>query len=255
MKPADVVTLDGVGVRYHRGMPWAQTWVDAVRDVNLCIRAGETLGLVGESGSGKSTTGKVCLGLLRPSVGRAELDGEPLFHFGRRRPGTLAAVLQHPEWSLNPKLTLGKSVAEPLSLSGVRGAEAERRVAQALERVGLDLAYAKRLPHELSGGQRQRASIARALISSPRFVVFDEAVSALDVSIQAQILNLIKELQAELQFASLFISHDLGAVCYVAHQVMVLQGGQIQAVAAAEDFHQPMQNAYVQQLQRDSGLI
>ena len=120
MKPADVVTLDGVGVRYHRGMPWAQTWVDAVRDVNLCIRAGETLGLVGESGSGKSTTGKVCLGLLRPSVGRAELDGEPLFHFGRRRPGTLAAVLQHPEWSLNPKLTLGKSVAEPLSLSGVR---------------------------------------------------------------------------------------------------------------------------------------
>ncbi|MDE2399156.1 MAG: ABC transporter ATP-binding protein, partial [Burkholderiales bacterium] len=234
---------------------FARTWFDAVKQVDLRIETGETLGLVGESGSGKSTLAKVCLGLLRPSQGRARLEDEDLFGIGRRRPGSLAAVLQHPEWSLNPKLSIGRSIAEPLGVAGVRGAEAANRVAQMLDKVGLNAAYAKRLPHELSGGQRQRASIARALATMPRFIVFDEAVSALDVSIQAQILNLLKALQQEFRFAALFISHDLGAVRYVSHQVVVLKQGVVQERAPARAFYEPMANPYVRQLQTDSGLI
>ena len=186
---APIIQLDRVSVRYSRGMPWARTYVEAAREASLSIAERATLGLVGESGSGKSTLGKVCLGLFRPTSGRAVLSGEPIFGIGRRRPGTLAAVLQHPEWSFNPKLTIGRSIAEPLRITGIKRDEKTRIVAAILERVGLGEGLASHLPHELSGGQRQRASIARALVTTPKFVVFDEAVSALDVSIQAQILN------------------------------------------------------------------
>jgi ABC-type oligopeptide transport system ATPase subunit len=124
-----------------------------------------------------------------------------------------------------------------------------------LERVGLNEAFARRLPGELSGGQRQRASIARALITAPRFVVFDEAVSALDVSIQAQILNMVKELQGEMKFASLFISHDLAAVRYVAHNIIVMNSGEIVDRAPAKSFYAPMSNPYVRKLQEASGLV
>ena len=252
---ASIIQLDRVSVRYSRGMPWARTYVEAAREASLSIAERATLGLVGESGSGKSTLGKVCLGLLRPISGRAVLSGEPIFGIGRRRPGTLAAVLQHPEWSFNPKLTIGRSIAEPLRITGIKRNEESRAVAAILERVGLGEGFASRLPHELSGGQRQRASIARALVTTPKFVVFDEAVSALDVSIQAQILNLIKELQSEIGFAALFISHDLAVVRYLAHEVAVMNQGEIVAQAPAMSFYSPMSNPYVRRLQKASGLV
>jgi ABC-type glutathione transport system ATPase component len=250
-----IIQLDRVSIRYGGGLPWSRRFFQAVRDVSLSIGEGETLGLVGESGSGKSTIGKVCLGLIRPTNGDATLSGEPVFGIGRRKPGTLAAVLQHPEWSLDPKLTIGRSVAEPLRIANVERSEEVRRVAAILERVGLSQGFAARLPHELSGGQRQRASIARALVTAPRFVVFDEAVSALDVSIQAQILNLIKDLQRDIGFAALFISHDLAAVRYLAHNIAVMNLGEVIEQASSRQFYSPIDNPYVRRLQEASGLI
>lgn len=250
-----IIGLTDVSVHYKRGMPWNSQSIVAVTRATMAIAESETLGLVGESGSGKSTIGKICLGLLKPTTGSAMLLGEPILGIGRRKPGTLAAVLQHPEWSLNPKLTIGRSIAEPLRVARTTAADERLKVAAMLERVGLNEAFARRLPGELSGGQRQRASIARALITAPRFVVFDEAVSALDVSIQAQILNMVKELQVEMKFASLFISHDLAAVRYVAHNIIVMNSGEIVDRAAAKSFYAPMANPYVRKLQQASGLV
>lgn len=250
-----IVSLQDVVVRYVRGMPWARRFTDAVNQVSLEIAPGETLGLVGESGSGKSTLGKICLGIQRPTRGAALFEGEPFFGIGRRRPGSLAAVLQHPEWSMNPRLSIGRSIAEPLRVLGEARENCRPKVAEMLARVGLPATVIDRYPHELSGGQRQRASIARALMTRPRLVVFDEAVSALDVSVQAQILNLIRELQGDTGFAALFISHDIAAVRYVAHRIAVLRDGVLQELAPARDFYVPMQNTYVRQLQIASGLV
>src|SRR5262249_5582343 len=148
---------------------------------------GETLGVVGESGSGKTTLGRLALGLVKPSSGTVAFCGQAVDGRAGYPRGSVAAVLQHPQWSLNPRLSIGTSIAEPLTvLGGARKPERVERVAEMLQRVGLDPRLASRHPHELSGGQRQRASIARALVTRPRFIVFDEATSALDVSIQAQ---------------------------------------------------------------------
>ncbi|MDB6002548.1 MAG: transporter related, partial [Rhizobacter sp.] len=182
-------------VTYRKGSLWRRTDVAAVRQVDLSIAPGETVGLVGESGSGKSTLGRVALGLLAPTQGEFRFEGAP-FDARVRREGALSVVFQHPEWALNPRLRSGVSIAEPLAVQGM-GSREERslRVAEMLADVGLDPELARRYPGELSGGQRQRMAIARALITRPRFVVFDEAVSALDVSVQSQILNLIRRLQ------------------------------------------------------------
>jgi ABC-type glutathione transport system ATPase component len=258
MPPSEpaLIALNAIRVRYAKGPPWARSHHDAVRDVDLTIRRGQTLGLVGESGSGKSTIGRICLGLLRPSAGTAAFDGQTLFGIGRRRPGALGAVLQHPEWSLDPLMTIAASVGEPLKrLTGIRPPERRERVAAMLAKVGLSAAIGERHPRELSGGQRQRAAIARALITGPGFILFDEAVSALDVSIQAQVLNMIKELQAASGFAALFISHDIAAVRYVATQIAVLYQGAIVEHAPAADFYDPMPHPYTRQLQQASGLI
>ena len=139
--------------------------------------------------------------------------------------------MQFPEWALNPRLRCGRSVEEPLAVMGVAAAERRRRVAAMLESVGLEAALAERLPGELSGGQRQRIAIARALVTEPRFIVFDEAVSALDVSVQAQVLNLIRDLQAEHRFGALFISHDVAATRYLSHRIAVMREGEIVEIA------------------------
>jgi ABC-type glutathione transport system ATPase component len=142
-------------------------------------------------------------------------------------------VLQHPQWSLNPRMRVGQCVVEPLAvLGGTSKEELVRRAAESLDQVGLEASFMRRYPHELSGGQRQRVSIARALITRPPFIVFDEAVSALDVSVQAQILNLVKDLRAEFAFAALFISHDLAAVRYVADRTVVMEDGEIAEMEA-----------------------
>jgi oligopeptide/dipeptide ABC transporter ATP-binding protein len=253
---APVVRLDGVGVVYSSGPLWARRHVEAVRDVHLAIDDGETVGLVGESGSGKSTIGRLTLNRIAPIAGRVLFDGTPFGQYNGQLRGKLAAVLQHPQWSLNPRIRVGSSVAEPLVIAGGHTqAERRRAVAGILERVGLDLALAGRYPHELSGGQRQRVAIARALVTQPRFVVFDEAVSALDVSVQAQILNLIRELQRDAGFAALFISHDLAAVRYVAARIAVLYAGRIVELAPAERFYARTRHPYTRGLQQASELL
>ncbi|MCH1881807.1 ABC transporter ATP-binding protein [Agrococcus sp. ARC_14] len=225
-----LLELDAVTVRFGHG---ART-VHALREVSLAVEEGQTLGLVGESGSGKSTAAAVALGLRAPDGGEVRFAGEPLRR--RRTAGEMQAVLQHPMWALNPRMTVAASIAEPLAVRTRDRTEVRRRVAELLEQVSLEPAIADRRPHELSGGQRQRVAIARALITRPRFIVFDEAVSALDVSVQAQVLQLVRRLQAEHGFGALFISHDLAVVRYVADRICVMRAGEVVEDAPTDAF-------------------
>lgn len=243
-----VVEIDNATVVY-RGGQFSSRQTVAVSGASLRIHARETLGLVGESGSGKTTIGRLILGLLRPTEGTVTFRGEDLRKARRRRRGRIQVVLQHPEWALNPALRLSTSISEPLVLRGgmARG-ERLQRVGDMLERVGLDRSFANRYPHELSGGQRQRASIARALITEPDLIVFDEAISALDVSAQAQVLNLIRDTQEQFGYAALFISHDLQAVRYVSHRVAVMYSGKVVAAAPSASFYGIPLHPYAQTL-------
>jgi ABC-type glutathione transport system ATPase component len=245
-----VIELVEASLRYVRGPIWRRNSIWAVRGVSLAIHARETVGLVGESGSGKTSIGRLALGMVSPARGVVRFQSQPLTGSAKRRRGKLQVVLQHPEWSLNPRLRCGTSVAEPLAILA-EGSPAARRVAvtEMLELVGLDAGIARRFPHELSGWQRQRVAIARALITSPRFIVFDEVVSALDVSIQAQILNLIKRLQSERGFAALFISHELAAVRYVSNRVAVMYAGEIVEAADSIEFYSAASHPYTRALQ------
>lgn len=204
--------------------------VRAVDGVSLQIRTGRVLALVGESGSGKSTVGRCIVRLLEPTGGTVRLAGADITHLSRRRLRAhrrdVSIVFQDPAGSLDPRFTVGDVVGEPLRLTGRRDA-IPAAVAEALRQVGLRPEVAQRSPHELSGGQRQRVSIARALISSPRLLVADEPTSALDVSVQASVLNLLADLQRDLGFACLFITHDLSAVEYLADDVAVMYLGQL----------------------------
>lgn len=247
-----VLEMRNVGVTYSSGSLWGKRAFDAVKNMNFQVRAGETVGLVGESGSGKTTTGRLCLGLQRPTTGEVLFRGQP---FGRGEKPRLAAVLQHPRTSLNPRLKVGTSVGEPLVIQGVTAEERRDRVADNLQRVGLRPDLAARYPHELSGGQRQRASIARALIGNPEFILFDEPVSALDASVQAQILNLILDLQSELGFAALFISHDFAATRYVASRLMVIKVGEVVDEADSISLFHAADHPYTRALQDASGLL
>ena len=206
--------------------------VRAVDDVSLDIRRGETVGLIGESGCGKTTLGRTVLRLLEPSRGRIRFDGTDITHLDeaalkpfRRR---MQIIFQDPYASLNPRRTVEEIVGLPLRLhTQLPAATIRRRVAELLERVGLQASHARRYPHQFSGGQRQRIGIARALISHPEFVVCDEPVSALDVSIQAQIIELLNDLRTELQLTYLFISHDLSVIAYVADRIVVMYLGEV----------------------------
>jgi len=227
-----ILTVDDLAVRFAT----ARGSVHAVDGVSLAITPGETLGLVGESGCGKSTLGRAILRLIEPSAGRIRLDGADVTH--RRRADlrdtrrTVQMVFQDPFASLDPRWSVGELVAEPLHIHGI-GTKAERRarVADILAKVGLDADAARRHPHQFSGGQRQRIGIARALVLNPKLVVLDEPVSALDVSVQAQILNLLVDLQQTLDVAFLFISHDLSVVEYVCDRVAVMYLGRIVEIA------------------------
>jgi ABC-type glutathione transport system ATPase component len=241
---AATVELRELAVTYRKGPLWRRTLVPAVRRVDLAIERGETLGLVGESGSGKTTLGRVMLGLVEPSAGTFLFEGVP-FDKALRSSGALGVVFQHPEWALNPRLRCATSIAEPMAIRRIGNrAERRRRVAEMLGEVGLDAALAQRFPGELSGGQRQRMAIARALITRPRFIVFDEAVSALDVSVQSQILNLVRDLQGQHAFAALFISHDLAATRYVSHRIAVMRGGELVETAPARIFYERPAHPY-----------
>jgi oligopeptide/dipeptide ABC transporter ATP-binding protein len=207
-------------------------YVRAVDGVDLTVRRGRTLGLVGESGSGKTTVGRTLLRLMPATAGRVFFDGVDVFSL-RRRPlralrRRMQMIFQDPVGSLNPRMSVGDIVAEPLRVHHiVPRRQRRRRVAEMLERVGLSPEHANRYPHEFSGGQRQRVGVARALATGPDFIVADEPVSALDVSIQAQVLNLLGDLQAELGLSYLFIAHNLAVVEHFADEVAVMYLGRI----------------------------
>lgn len=225
--------------------------VRAVDGVALTVMRGETLGVVGESGCGKSTTGRALLQLIRPTGGRVWFDGQELTGLWRRRFGRwvwhedlralrrrMQMIFQDPYASLNPRMTVEEIVGEPLVTFGLaRGRALRQRVQELLRDVGMDPRYVRRYPHEFSGGQRQRLGIARALALEPELIVADEPISALDVSIQAQILNLLHELQTRLKLTYVFIAHDLAAVRHLSHRVAVMYLGRVVETADAASIY------------------
>ena len=236
--------------------------VRAVDGVSLTLARGETLGLVGESGCGKSTTGRAVLQLLRPAAGSVVFDGQPIHSYWQRRGGRwqwdhrlrdlrrrMQMIFQDPFASLNPRMTVEAILAEPLRNFGLAtGSQRRERIQQLLETVGLDPRAIRRYPHEFSGGQRQRIGIARALALGPDLIVADEPISALDVSIQAQIINLLADLREQLQLTLIFIAHDLAAVRHVSDRIAVMYLGRIVELADARTIIAQPRHPYTQAL-------
>jgi len=251
-----LIRLEGVTKHFpiHKGFFNRQVGeVQAVTDIDLTVYQGETLGVVGESGCGKSTLGRTILQLLRPTAGHVYLDDRDLTQLNNRelRPlrRDMQMVFQNPYSSLDPRMTIGETIAEPLQVHKLhKGAALEQRVYELLDMVGLPRDAYRRYPHEFSGGQRQRVGIARAISLNPRFIVADEPVSALDVSVQAQILNLLDDLKKQFNLTYLFIAHNLSVVEYISDRVAVMYLGKIVEIAKASDLYKTPLHPYTKAL-------
>ena len=249
--PLPMLRLDAVTKTFpvRRGVRKGK--VSAVDQVSLEVQPGSTMGIVGESGCGKSTLARVVVGLYPADSGQITFDGQTLRN-GKKRPRKvieqMQMVFQDPYSALNPRASIGEAIGFPLRVQGVGSSETAERVAAMLEEVGLHSNYANYYPHQLSGGQRQRVNIARALVLQPRLIVLDEAVSALDKSIQAQILNLLQELQEAHQLTYLFISHDLNVVEYMSGQVAVMYLGQVVESCSSAALYEKPRHPYTQGL-------
>jgi oligopeptide transport system ATP-binding protein len=227
--------------------------IKAVDDISFTIRAGETLGLVGESGCGKSTLGRAMLRLYDPTAGRVVIDGEDIARLSpealRKKRPTMQMVFQDPQASLNPRMSLSSIIGEPLVEHTVlTTAQRQDRIYELMDQVGLNRRFANRFPHEFSGGQRQRIGIARALALNPKFIVCDDPIAALDVSIQAQVVNLLEDLQDELGLTYLFISHDLSMVRHIAGRVAVMYLGRIVELSPRDDLYARPLHPYAEAL-------
>ena len=267
VQPDPLLVVEDLAVRFP--VPGSGGWlsrshdeVRAVEGVSFTVQRGETLGLVGESGCGKSTTGRAVLQLLRPTAGSVVFDGQPIHSFWQRRGGRwtwdarlrelrqrMQMIFQDPFASLNPRMTVEAILAEPLRNFGLApGSQRWERIQQLLETVGLDPRASRRYPHEFSGGQRQRIGIARALALGPELIVADEPISALDVSIQAQIINLLADLRERLELTLIFIAHDLAAVRHVSDRIAVMYLGRIVELADARRIIDKPRHPYTQAL-------
>ncbi|POH74709.1 ATP-binding cassette domain-containing protein [Arthrobacter glacialis] len=247
----NLLSVDSLVVEYptkhFRAKPFR-----ALTDINISIKAGETLGLVGESGSGKTTLGRAVLGLAPVTQGTITFEGKDISHASRKDRRALSrdlqVVFQDPYTSLNPALEIGDILAEPLSVQGKSPTEAKRRVRELLDQVGLPSDAIHRLPREFSGGQRQRVAIARALALSPKLIVCDEPVSALDLSTQAVVLDLFLQIQRDTGVSYLFVSHDLDVVRHISHRVAVMYRGEIVEQGTAEVVTRTPEHPYTQRL-------
>jgi peptide/nickel transport system ATP-binding protein len=253
-----LLRVENLTVSYGKGGLWTQQrQVKAIDNLSFVVYPGETLGLVGESGCGKSTLARALLRLTPVKSGRVLFEGQDILSLApksralQRLRREIQIIFQNPYNSLNPRLTIGKAIQEPLIIHQAHHSRPQQRqrVTELLERVGLNPAWFDRFPHELSGGQRQRVCIARALALNPRFIICDESVSALDVSVQAQVLNLLKELQRDLQLTYIFISHDLSVVRFMGDRIMVMNHGQLaEPIRSATAIIETPQSSYTQKL-------
>ncbi len=246
-----MIRLEDLCVSFYTRSMGEKTEFQALKEINFEVQPGESFGLVGESGSGKSTILKAITGLVDIASGHIAINGQPLVRRDKRFYQQLQMVFQDPFASLHPKQTIDRILIEPLLINQV--ADKDRRINETLEQVALPLKYRFCYPHELSGGQRQRVAIARALIMRPKILLLDEVTSALDVSIQAEILNLLNTLKTELDLTYLLVTHDLNVVAYMCDRVAVMHNAElVEIIRVADNGEMPATQAYTQELQASS---